>query len=104
MIAANLLESLEILANAARALADRVLAGLTINEPRLAAALARNPILVTALNPLIGYEGAARGSLKEAYATGEPVLEVAVRLTGLPREQLARLLDPARLTREPGGQ
>jgi fumarate hydratase class II len=101
VIAANLLESLELLANAARALADRALAGLKINEPRLAAALARNPILVTALNPLIGYEAGARIA-KEAYATGEPVLEVAVRLTGLPRAQLAELLDPRRLTRSSG--
>ncbi|HXQ63980.1 MAG TPA: class II fumarate hydratase [Steroidobacteraceae bacterium] len=100
VIASNLLESLGLIANAARALADRALAGLTVNEPRLAAALARNPILVTALNPLIGYEAGARIA-KEAYATGEPVLEVAVRLTGLPRAQLVELLDPRRLTRNP---
>jgi fumarate hydratase, class II len=97
VIAANLLESLALLANAARVLADRALAGLVINTPRLAAAVARNPILVTALNPLIGYEAGARIA-KEAYATGEPVLEVAVRLTGLPRAELAALLDPRRLT------
>ena len=96
-IAANLLESLELVASSARALADRVLAGTVIHEERVAAALARNPILVTALNPLIGYEAGARIA-KEAYATGEPVLDVAVRLTGLPREQLAPLLDPLHLT------
>ena len=98
VIASNLLESLALLANAAQALADRVLAGLVVNEAHLAEALARNPILVTALNPLIGYEAGAKIA-KEAYASGEPVLEVAVRLTGLPREQLAKLLDPAQLTR-----
>jgi len=98
VIAANLLESLALVARSARALADKVLAGLTVNEARLAEDLARNPILVTALNPIIGYEKGARIA-KEAYATGEPVLEVAVRVTGLPREELARLLDPAQLTR-----
>ena len=99
VIAANLLETLDLVANSAGALADQVLAGLTVNEARLSEALARNPILVTALNPLIGYEAGARIA-KEAYATGEPVLEVAVRLTGRPRAELAALLDPARLTRE----
>ena len=100
VIAANLLESLGLVAASARALADQVLAGLVINEARLKEALARNPILVTALNPLIGYEAGAKIA-KEAYATGEPVLEVAVRLTGRPRAELEALLDPARLTREP---
>ena len=99
LIASNLLESLALLANSAQALADRALAGLVINEARIAAALSRNPILVTALNPLIGYEAGARIA-KEAYATGEPVLEVAVRLTGRPRAELEVLLDPALLTRE----
>ncbi len=98
VIAANLLESLALIAASARALADRVLAGLTVNQARLAQDLARNPILVTALNPLIGYEAGARIA-KEAYASGEPVLEVAIRVTGLPREKLAALLDPAQLTR-----
>ena len=99
VIAANLLESLHLIAASARALADQVLAGLVVNEARLGDALARNPILVTALNPLIGYEAGAKIA-KEAYATGEPVLEVAVRLTGRPRAELEALLDPARLTRE----
>jgi fumarate hydratase class II len=103
VIAANLLESLELIAAAARALADQVLAGAVVHEEHLLAALARNPILVTALNPLIGYEAGARIA-KEAYASGEPILEVAVRLTGLPREQLAELLDPARLTGAGGGR
>ena len=98
LIAANLLEGIELVAQAARALADQVLAGLTVNAARLAEALARNPVLITALNPLIGYEAGARIA-KEAYASGEPILEVAVRVTGRPREQLAALLDPRHLTR-----
>ena len=61
-------------------------------------ALARNPILVTALNPVIGYEAAA-AIAKRAYREKRPVLEVAVEMTKLPEKQLRRLLDPAALTR-----
>jgi fumarate hydratase class II len=98
LIAYNLLQSIEILANAARALADRAIKGFTVNEARLAEALDKNPILVTALNPVIGYEKGA-AIAKKAYAEGRPILEVAQQMTDLPREQLTKLLDPAELTR-----
>jgi fumarate hydratase, class II len=98
LIAYNLLHSIEILGNAARALADRAIAGFTVNRERLAEALDRNPILVTALNPVIGYEKGA-AIAKKAYAAGRPVLEVAQEMTDLPREKLRELLDPAELTR-----
>jgi fumarate hydratase class II len=97
VIADNLLESLGLLANVARALADRAIAGFTVNTVRLADALDRNPILVTALNPVIGYEKGA-AIAKKAYAEGVPVLQMAQRLTDLPAEELRRLLDPAELT------
>jgi len=61
-------------------------------------ALDRNPILVTALNPIIGYEKAA-AIAKQAYRQGRPVLEVARELTGMPEKALRRLLDPTLLTR-----
>ena len=98
VIAYNLLESIRLLANAVRALADRAIAGFTVNEGRIAEALDRNPILVTALNPVIGYEKGA-AIAKKAYAEGRPILEVAEKMTDLPRDELARLLDPAELTR-----
>ncbi len=97
LIAYNLLQSVQLLANAARLLADSAIAGFTVNEARLAEALDRNPILVTALNPVIGYEKGA-AIAKKAYAEGRPIREVAAQLTDLPPEQLARLLDPAELT------
>jgi fumarate hydratase class II len=98
VIAYNLLQSIEVLANVSRLLADKAIAGFTVNEDRLADALARNPILVTALNPVIGYElGAA--TAKKAYAEGRPIREVAAEMTDLSDEDLARLLDPAALTR-----
>ncbi|HEV2441915.1 MAG TPA: class II fumarate hydratase [Steroidobacteraceae bacterium] len=98
VIAHNLLESIRLLANISRALADRAIAGFKVNPARLAEALERNPILVTALNPVIGYEKGA-AIAKKAYAEGKPLREVAQKMTDLPREELARLLDPADLTR-----
>jgi fumarate hydratase, class II len=98
VIAYNLLESVRLLANASRALADRAIAGFKVNPARLAEALDRNPILVTALNPVIGYEKGA-AIAKKAYAEGRPIREVAERETHLPREELARLLDPTELTK-----
>ncbi|MGH8207604.1 MAG: class II fumarate hydratase, partial [Steroidobacteraceae bacterium] len=98
VIAYNLLESIRLLANVARLLGDRAIAGFSVNQARLAEALERNPILVTALNPLIGYEKGA-AIAKKAYAEGRPIREVAAEMTGLPREQLDQLLDPGALTR-----
>jgi fumarate hydratase class II len=97
LIAHNLLESIALLANASRLLADKAIAGFTVNEQRLQDALARNPILVTALNPLIGYERAAQIA-KQAYREGRPILDVADEQTDLGRARLAELLDPEKLT------
>jgi fumarate hydratase class II len=69
-----------------------------VRADRVAAVLDRNPILVTALNPVIGYEKAA-AIAKRAYAEGRPIIEVAVEMSGLPEQRLRRLLDPAALTR-----
>jgi len=94
----NLLQSIELLASAARVLADKAIEGFTINEERLQDALERNPILVTALNPVIGYEKGAAVA-KQAYKEGKPIKEVAARETGLSDAELQSLLDPAGLTR-----
>ncbi len=76
----------------------RAIAGFKVNEERIAAALDRNPILVTALNAIIGYEKGA-AIAKQAYAEGRPILDVAVEMTALSRAELQRLLDPEELTR-----
>ena len=96
LIASNLLDSIGLLANAMRLLADSAIDGLKVRRDRVAAALDRNPILVTALNPIIGYEKAA-AIAKRAYAEGRPILDVAAEDSGLPRNELKRLLDPALL-------
>jgi fumarate hydratase class II len=98
LIAYDLLESIRLLANVSRLLADRAIAGFEVNRARLGEALERSPILVTALNPVIGYEKGA-AIAKKAYAEGKPIREVAARETGLAREQLDALLDPEELTR-----
>jgi fumarate hydratase, class II len=97
VIAYNLIQSIQLLSIAARNLADHALNGFTVNRTQLQSALARNPILVTALNPVIGYEKGA-AIAKKAYAEGRPVLDVAAEMTDLSIEQLRLLLDPKALT------
>jgi fumarate hydratase class II len=98
VIAYNVLESVRLLASAFRVLAKDALAGFKVNEARLAEALDRNPILVTALNSVIGYDKGA-AIAKQAYKEGRPIRDVAAQMTDLPKDELARLLDPAELTR-----
>lgn len=97
VIAYNLLQSVELLSNAARVLADSAIEGFTVNEKNLQEALAKNPILVTALNPVIGYEKGA-AIAKKAYAEGRPILDVAAEETDLNDDELKSLLDPSELT------
>ncbi|WDJ86600.1 class II fumarate hydratase [Xanthomonas campestris pv. incanae] len=98
LIAANLLDSINLLSNVSRLLADTAIAGLKVRQERVREALDRNPILVTALNPIIGYEKAA-AIAKRAYKEQRPVLDVAKEDSGLSEAELRRLLDPAALTR-----
>ncbi len=98
LLACNLDEAIGILSNAMRELADNAIATLKIRKDNVAQALDRNPILVTALNPVIGYEKAAQIA-KKAYAKNRPVLDVALEDSGLPEKQLRKLLKPAELTK-----
>ena len=98
VVAYNLLQSIELLGNAAGVLADAAIEGFTVNEERLREALERNPILVTALNPVIGYEKGAAVA-KQAVREGRPIQEVAAQETDLSDKELKSLLDPMDLTR-----
>jgi len=98
VITYNLLQSIEILANGCRMMADKAIDGFTVNQHNIDAALAKNPILVTALNPVIGYELGAKIA-KTAYAEGRAVLDVAEQMTELSRKELEQLLSPEKLTR-----
>jgi fumarate hydratase class II len=93
----NLIQSIDILATASVCLADKAIAGFTVNTDNINRALDRNPILVTALNPVIGYEKGAAVA-KKAYKEGRPLKDVAREMTDLTDEELDRLLDPASLT------
>lgn len=97
VVALNLLQSLEILTTSGHLLADKAIAGFTVRVNNIQAALERNPVLVTALNPTIGYELGAK-TAKLAYKEGRPVKEVALETTDLTSDELDSLLDPLRLT------
>ena len=98
VVAVNLLQSIAILASASDLLADKAIAGFTVRGANIRKALERNPILVTALNPVIGYEMGARIA-KKAYSKGRPIRKVAQEMTDLAAADLDRLLDPLELTK-----
>lgn len=98
LVASNLLTSITLMSNTATLLAERAIATFSVRDDNLQRALARNPILVTALNSTIGYNAAAAVA-KIAYQTGRPIIDVAEEETDLDRATLERLLDPALLTK-----
>ena len=97
MIADNLLSSIKLMSNSCVLLGEQAIKGFTVNQENLEKALAKNPILVTALNPIIGYAKAAEIA-KKAYKDKMPVIDVAEAMTDLPRSELESLLDPKKLT------
>lgn len=96
VIAYNLLQSIELMSNSCNALADKAIAGFEVCSEKIDASVQRNPILVTALNSIIGYEKAATIA-KQAYVQNRPVIDVAAELTQLARGELEKLLDPKSL-------
>jgi fumarate hydratase class II len=97
LISDNLLSSISLLANTSSLLADKAVKTFTVNEEHLQSALHRNPILVTALNPIIGYAKAAEIA-KKAYRENRPIKDVAAEETDIPVDELEVLLDPEKLT------
>ena len=97
VIAYNLLQTSELLGNAALALAEKAIEGFTVNELFIQERLEKNPILVTALNAVIGYEKGA-AIAKKAYAEKRALIEVAKEMTSLSYDDLKRILDPKALT------
>ncbi|MDH5518055.1 MAG: class II fumarate hydratase [Gammaproteobacteria bacterium] len=98
VIAYNLLQSIEILATASKTLAAKAIKDFTVNEENIKSALDKNPILVTALNPVIGYELGAKIA-KTAYAENRAVIDVADEMTDLSRSELEKILNPMQLTK-----
>ncbi|MBI1747003.1 MAG: class II fumarate hydratase [Acidobacteria bacterium] len=97
VMAHNLLESIEILANASANFADQCIAGLQVNEERCRAMVEQSQSMCTALAPEIGYDRAA-AIAKEAFKTGKTVREVAREQKVLSEERLAKVLDPWQMT------
>ena len=79
-------------------MAEKAIRTFVVNEEKLTEALHRNPILVTALNPIIGYAKAAEIA-KKAYAENRPIIDIAEENTDIPRAELEQLLDPMKLTK-----
>jgi len=98
VVAHNLLQSIEILANAARNFADKSVAGLQARKEIIKKMVGKNPILVTALNPLIGYDKAAKIA-KTAFAENKAVMDVAKEMTELSDEELEKALNPINMTK-----
>lgn len=98
VVAHNVLQSIEILANAARNLADRSVSRITVRRDVINDMVGRNPILVTALNPIIGYDLAAKIA-KKAFAENRPVKDVAKEMTDLSDAELESALDPIKMTK-----
>ena len=97
MIANNLLNSLNLLSNNVVLLADKAIATFEVQQQNIEQALDKNPILVTALNPIIGYQLAAKIA-KIAYKEQRAIIDVALENTELSREKLSELLNPLKLT------
>lgn len=94
--AAKIIDSIELLAGSANSLGEKAIKDMTVNRENCARTLSLNPILVTSLNPVIGYLKATEIG-KIAMKEKRSVLEVALEHTDIPREELEKLLDPAHL-------
>lgn len=98
LIAYSVLESIVILSNGMKTLADKAIQGFTVNKAHLEEKLSQNPILVTALNPIIGYQKGAEIA-KRAYKEHKPIKTIAREMTTFSSKELDRLLDPKALTK-----
>ena len=98
LVANNLAQSITLASNASTILADKAIKGFRVREANIHESLDRNPVLVTALNPIIGYMKAAEIA-KQAYKEQRSILDVAKEKTDLSEQELRKILDPAQLTR-----
>jgi fumarate hydratase class II len=98
----NLLQSIELLARAARVFADRCVAGLQANPERTGTMVEQSLAMCTSLAPKIGYDKAAEIA-KESFKTGQTVREIAKGKKILPDAELEQLLDPMQMTQPQEG-
>ena len=98
VIAYNLLKSINLLSGSMNSLSKNAIKTFKVNHKNLEISLSKNPILVTALNPLIGYEKAS-SIAKKAYKENRPIIDVAAEETDIAKSKLIKLLDPSKLAR-----
>jgi fumarate hydratase class II len=94
----NLLQSITLLGNVSKVLADKAIAGFEVKDEKMLELVDKNPIMVTVLNPIIGYEkGAALA--KQAYKENRRLKDLALEQTDLSAEELETLLDAKEMTK-----
>ena len=98
VIAYNLLKSINLLSGAMNVLSKNTISSFKVNKKNLEVSLSKNPILVTVLNPIIGYEKSAFIA-KKAYKENRQIIDVAAEETDIPKAKLAKLLDPSKLAK-----
>jgi fumarate hydratase class II len=98
VIAYNLLKSINILSGGMNVLASKAIKTFKVNQKSIQVSLDKNPILVTALNPIIGYAKAS-AIAKKAYKENRAIIDVALEETNLSKAKLQKLLNPAKLTK-----
>jgi fumarate hydratase class II len=98
VIAYAMLQSIRLLADAARSFTDNCIAGIRADEARIRELMERSLMLVTALAPKIGYERAAKIA-KAAHANGTTLREEAIRLGDVSPAEFDRLVRPEKMTR-----
>lgn len=96
VIAANVLQSVRLLADSMQSFTERCVTGITANKARIAELVERSLMLVTALAPEIGYDAAA-AIAKAAHANGTSLKEEALASGLVDAETYERLVDPTRL-------
>ena len=98
VVAYNLLKSINLLGNAMPLLANKAIKTFKVNSKNINESLSKNPILVTALNRVIGYSKAA-AIAKKAYKENKSIIDVAHEETGISKSELKKILDPSKLTK-----
>ncbi|MFC3193712.1 class II fumarate hydratase [Marinicella sediminis] len=97
VIAYNVLQSIHILSTASKELAHSAIKGFKVNLDAVSENVGKNPILVTALNAVIGYDLGAKIA-KQAYKEKRSVLDVTKENTDLSEAEIKAILDPIKLT------
>ena len=97
VIAYNVLQSIHILSTSTKQLAHSAIKGFKVNHEAVSENVGKNPILVTALNAVIGYDLGAKIA-KQPYKEKRSVLDVTLENTDLSEQEIKAILDPIKLT------